>query len=108
MAVMSVKDDEKITGISYYKDDEKITEISSFRTIRMALFCPATEKCPKERARMRNPAGSYPGPYLRLSPAVVSNARRGTIGFKERLSATMRSASGAARSISLYRAFAGV
>ena len=50
IGILSVKDDEKITGISYYKDDEKITEISSFRTIRMALFCPATEKCPKERA----------------------------------------------------------
>ena len=50
MAVMSVKDDEKITEISSYEDDKKNTEISSFRTIRMALFCPATEKCPKERA----------------------------------------------------------
>ena len=74
--------------------------------MRTALFCPATEKCPKERARMRNLAGSYPGPYLPLSPAVVSNARRGTIGFKESLSATMKSASGAARSAPLYRAFA--
>ena len=76
--------------------------------MRTALFCPATEKCPKERARMRNPAGSYPGPYFPLSPAVVSNARRGTIGLNGSLSATMKSASGAARSISLYRAFAGV
>ena len=49
--------------------------------MRTALFCPATEKCPKERARMRNLAGSYPGPYLLQSPAVVSNARRGTIGL---------------------------
>ena len=56
-------------------------ELSSYRTMRTALFCPATEKCPKERARMRNLAGSYPGPYLPLSPAVVSNARRGTIGL---------------------------
>ena len=47
---LSVKDDKKVTGISSYKDDEKDTGISSFRTIRMALFCPATEKCPKERA----------------------------------------------------------
>ena len=76
--------------------------------MRTALFCPATEKCPKERARMRNLAGSYPGPYLPLSPAVVSNARRGTIGFKKSLSATMKSASGAARSAPLYRAFAKV
>ena len=74
--------------------------------MRSVLFWYAPEKCPKERARMRNLAGSYPGPYLPLSPAVVSNARRGTIGFKESLSATMRSASGAARSAPLYRAFA--
>ena len=74
--------------------------------MRTALFCPATENGRKERARMRNLAGSYPGPYLPLSPAVVSNARRGTIGFKESLSATMKSASGTARSLSLYRAFA--
>ena len=72
------------------------------------IFCPAAENEPKERARMRNLAGSYPGPYLPLSPAVVSNARRGTIGLNGSLSATMRSASGAARSAPLYRAFAGV
>ena len=72
------------------------------------IFCPAAENEPKERARMRNLAGSYPGPYLPLSPAVVSNARRGTIGLNGSLSATMKSASGAARSISLYRAFAKV
>ena len=85
--------------------------------MRTALFCPATYNlpncvrqitCPKERARMRNLAGSYPGPYLPLSPAVVSNARRGTIGLNGSLSATMKSASGAARSAPLYRAFAKV
>ena len=73
---------------------------------KKCTFLVRARKGRKERARMRNLAGSYPGPYLPLSPAVVSNARRGTIGFKESLSATMRSASGAARSAPLYRAFA--
>ena len=56
MAVMSVKDDKKITGIS------------SYRTIRMALFCPATEKCPKERAN-GGTHGSPLDPPLLQTPA---------------------------------------
>ena len=38
------------TEILSVKDDDKITEISFLRTIRMALFWYAPEKCPKERA----------------------------------------------------------
>ena len=99
-------------GVEYKLSIIKILTIRNYRDIVLQddeeqTFCTAAESF-KERARMRNLAGSYPGPYLPLSPAVVSNARRGTIGFKESLSATMKSASGAARSISLYRAFVGV
>ena len=60
------------------QDDEKCTFL--LRAIQFAELCSANY-VRKERARMRNLAGSYPGPYLRLSPAVVSNARRGTIGL---------------------------
>ena len=63
MAVMSVKDDEKDTGISYYKDD-KWCSFSAPRAEQFAELCSANY-VRKERARMRNPAGSYPGPYLR-------------------------------------------
>ena len=50
------------------KDDKKVTEISSYRTIRMALFCPATEKCPKERAN-GGTDGSPLDPPLLQTPA---------------------------------------
>ena len=65
---------EAIGGLSV-KDDKKITEISFLRTIRMALFCPATEKCPKERAN----GGTHGSP---LDPPSFRRPRSGRTGLK--------------------------
>ena len=75
IGILSVKDDEKITEISSYEDDKKITGISSYRTIRMALFCPATEKCPKERAN----GGTHGSP---LDPPSFRRPHSGRTGLK--------------------------
>ncbi|MDY4898304.1 MAG: hypothetical protein SO125_05000 [Eubacteriales bacterium] len=57
---------------------------------------------------MRNLAGSYPGPYLRLDAIAAVKPREQRHRFIVVPSATMKSVSGAARSATLYRAFAGV
>ena len=72
--ISSYEDDKKNTGISSFKDDEKITEISFLRTMRMALFCPATEKCPKERAN----GGTHGSP---LDPPSFRRPRSGRTGL---------------------------
>ena len=95
-------------GISSYKDDEKDTGISSYRTVRSDHFLLRGRKWSKRARPDEEPCRFLPGAIPPAVPGVISNARRGTIGFKRHLSATMRTASGAARSQALYRAFAKV
>ena len=76
MAVMSVKDDEKITEISSFKDDEKITEISSyeddkkitgissFRTVRSDHFLLRGRKWSKRTRQWGNPWFPLGSPLL--------------------------------------------
>ena len=62
-------------GILSVKDDEKITEISFLRTIRMALFWYAPEKCPKERAN----GGTHGSP---LDPPSFRRPHSGRTGLQ--------------------------
>ena len=87
------------------QDEEKCTFL--VRAIQFAEHGSANY-VRKERARMRNLAGSYPGPYLRLDALAAVKPRERRHRFRVVPSATMKSVSGAARSATLYRAFAGV
>ena len=64
MGILSVKDDKKVTGISYYKDDKKITGISSFRTMRSDHFLLRGRKWSKRTRQWGNPWFPLGSPLL--------------------------------------------